>query len=260
MFDISREHGGTTAALRILPLLEVMGMRSSRLRILALLALAVAFGCGGGEDESQNEETAGGEDPWSDVDLGGDHRGIDVESMEESHPEQVADTEETATGPARITVVNRVGNEDVGGNVSVLDLEGEVVESGRSGATFVLEPGTYRLAGEITSDDDVLGKPSKQMEDTVTIEPGQQETLPVAFSVANVKLRVERNGRPVRTWRAQLTRRGSETPITLSSSDDFRHIQAGRYDGTVRFGAHNVEVENIIFQGGARGEIPIRVQ
>ncbi len=233
----------------------------SELRILALLLGAVAFGCGGGEDEeAQNEQTSGGEDPWGEVDLGGDHRDIDVESMEESHPEQVADTPDEASGPARITVVNRVGGEDVGGNVSVLSLDGEVVESGRSGSTFTLQPGEYRLAGEITSDDDVLGKPSKQMEDTVLIEPGQETTLPVAFSVANVKLRVERNGRVVRTWRAELTRRGAEAPINLSSGDGFRHIQAGRYDGTVTFGAHRVEVQDVIFQGGARGEVPIRVQ
>lgn len=231
------------------------------LRVFALLLGAAAFACGGGEDDgAQNESTSGDEDPWAEVDLGSDHDDIDVEPMEESHPEQVADTEPETSGPARITVVNRVGGEDVGGNVSVLGLDGEVVESGRSGATFILQPGEYRLAGEITSDDDVLGKPSKQMEDTVTIAPGQEATLPVAFSVANVKLRVERNGRPVRTWRAELTRRGSETPITLSSRDDFRHIQAGRYDGTVTFGAHRVEVQDVIFQGGARGEVPIRVQ
>lgn len=232
----------------------------SELRILALLLGAVAFGCGGGEDEAQNEETSGSEDPWSDVDLGGDHTDIDVESMEESHPEQVADTPDEASGPARITVVNRVGGEDVGGNVSVLNMDGEVVESGTSGSTFTLQPGEYRLAGEITSDEDVLGKPSKEMEETVMVEPGQEATMHVSFSVANVKLRVERNGRVVRTWRAELTRRGTETPINLSSSDGFQHIRAGRYDGTVTFGAHRVEVQDVIFQGGARGEVPIRVQ
>jgi len=232
-----------------------------QLKIMGMLLGALAFACGGGEDEdTDQEQTSGGEDPWSDVDLGGDHRNIDVDEMEESHPEQVADTEPEATGPARITVVNRANNEDIGGNVSVLNLDGEVVESGTSGSTFTLEPGTYRLAGEVTSDDDVLGKPSKQMEDTVTISPGQEETLPVSFAVANIKLRIERNGRVVRTWQAELTRQGSEAPINLTSRDDFQHIQAGRYDGTVRFGSHRVEVNDVILQGGSRGEIPIRVQ
>lgn len=233
----------------------------SELRILALFLGAFAFACGGGGDGGEDQgTTSGGEDPWAEVDLGGDHRNIDVDEMEESHPEQVADTEPEATGPARITVVNRANGEDLGGNVSVLNLDGEVVESGRSGSTFTLEPGTYRLAGEITSDDDVLGKPSKEEEDTVTISPGQEATLPVSFAVANIKLRIERNGRVVRTWQAQLTRQGSEEPINLTSRDDFQHIQAGRYDGTVRFGAHRVEVTDVILQGGSRGEIPIRVQ
>lgn len=232
-----------------------------QLKIIGVLLGAFAIACGGGEDEeADQEQTSGGEDPWAEVDLGGDHRSIDVDDMEESHPEQVADTEPEATGPARITVVNRAGNDDLGGNVSVLSLDGEVVESGRSGSTFTLEPGTYRLAGEITSDDDVIGKPSKEMEDTVTIEPGQEATLPVSFAVANIKLRIERNGRPVRTWQAQLTRQGSEEPINLTSRDDFQRIQAGRYDGTVRFGSHRVEVTDVILQGGSRGEIPIRVQ
>jgi len=232
-----------------------------QLRIMGMLLGAFAIACGGGEEEeAQQEETSGGEDPWAEVDLGGDHRSIDVEDMEESHPEQVADTQPEATGPARITVQNRANGEDIGGNVSVLNLDGEVVESGRSGATFILEPGTYRLAGEVTSDEDVLGKPSKEMEDTVTIEPGQVATLPVSFAVANVKLRIERGGRAIRTWQAELTRRGSETPINLTSRDDFQHIQAGRYDGTVRFGSRRIEVSDIILQGGSRGEIPIRIQ
>mgnify|MGYP001355904786 CR=1 FL=1 len=225
--------------------------------MLALGALA----CGGGEEPVAEEETAGGEDPWSTVDLGGDHRNIDVESMEESHPELVADTDEDeGTGPARITVVNRVAGEDVGGNVSVLSLDGSVVESGRSGSTFTLEPGTYRLAGEITSDDDVVGKPSKQMEDTTEIRPGQEETVAVVFSVATVKLRIERGGRVVNTWRAELTRQGTDEAIELSSRDDFRHVRAGRYDGTVIFGVNRIAVSDIILQGGARGEVPVRIQ
>ena len=224
------------------------------------LSMVGLLACGGADDDANTEATSGDEDPWASVDLGEDAEDIDVDSMEEEYPEQVADVEEEATGPARITVVNRVGNDDLGGNVSVLNASGEVVESGRSGSTFTLPAGTYRLAGEITSDDDVVGKPSKEMEDTVEVRAGQTTTLAVVFSVATVKLRVERNGRVVGTWRAELTRQGTDEAVALSSRDDFRRIRAGRYDGTVIFGANRIEVNDVIFQGGARGEVPIQVQ
>ena len=226
--------------------------------VIAASLLAVALGCGGDASTESAENTSGDEDPWGDVDLGGDPDDLQVD--DEPDEATVAQARTTPTGPGRLRVINRVMSEDVGGTVKVLDESGSVVASGNSGDTFTLPAGNYRLTGEVTDDEVVLGGASKESDETVALPAGGEATGTVNFSVAHVKVRVERGGRVIRTWQMELTRQGSQSPINLRSSDGFLHIRAGRYDGTLRFGTTRIEVTDIIFQGGASGEVPIRVE
>jgi len=219
------------------------------MRNLAPLAiLLISIGCGGAaantddtadldetepvQDETLAEETSGDEEP-----------------------------EPPATGPGQLRVVNRVGGEDSTGTVRVLSASGEVVAEGRSGDTFTVEAGSYRLVGEITDAAVLIDTPTRESDGMITVLAGQEQAATIDYPRARVRLRVTRRGRAVPRWRMEVRRQGQEgaEPLELRSSEQHTPITPGRYDATLHFGANRIEVTGIIFQGGATMDVPVNV-
>lgn len=154
-----------------------------------------------------------------------------------------------------------MGGEESTGNVRVLSASGEVVAEGRSGDTFTVEAGSYRLVGEITDAAVLIDTPTRESDGMITVLAGQEQTATIDHARARVRVRVTRRGRPVAQWRMQLRRQGVEgaEPITLRASEQHTPITPGRYDATLQFGANRIEVTGIIFQGGATMDVPVNV-
>ncbi len=214
------------------------------MRITFIFA-ALLYACGGTPPASE---------PADESTTVGDEEVQPVEPEPEPEPEVVA-----PSGPGHLRVANRVGGEEIGGNVQVLDESGEVVAEGSSGETFDLPAGSYALVGEVTDATILLGTPTTQSEDRVTLDAGSDAEGFVDHGRALVRIRVTRNNRNVRRWRLELTRRGSETTLNLEPTEEYVPVTPGRYDGVVHFGSHQIEVTNVIFQDGARRDLPIRV-
>lgn len=213
-------------------------------RGLALSVLLVAAGCGGSDAETQNTE------PEPVVDTSGDEA-----TDEEPEPEPLQ------TGPGRLRVVNVVGGAEVGGEVQVLDPAGEVVAEGTSGDTFNVESGSYRVRGHITDRAILIGMPTTELDGTTTVSPGETSTAQVNFPVSHIIINVRRGGRPVARWRLTVTRENVAEPteIVLEPSQTHIPITPGRYSGTLRMGSTEIAVSGLIFQGGARMNVPVNI-
>lgn len=222
------------------------------MRHLVLLAVAwgLVSGCGGGQASSGTTAEAV-DDPAPIADT-------EATAEQEVVPEQ--EEEPVATGPGRLRVINRVGGQDSTGSVRVLDAAGETVAEGASGDTFDLEAGSYRVVGEITDAAVLIDTPTREADGMVTVVAAQEQTIGIDHPVSNVRLRVTRAGRPVARWRMEVRRQGGEgEAIELRSSNDHIPITPGRYDATLHFGNAQIQVTGIIFQGGARMDVPVNV-
>ncbi len=214
------------------------------------LALLLSTACGGGDEPAENPEPL--------AETGGDEAPApqpEVEDEPEPEPEPVP------VGPGQLRVVNRVGGQEVGGRVRVLSEAGEVVAEGDAGATFNVDSGSYRVVGEITDADVLIDTPTHELEGMVTVPAGETATAEVDFPVSRILLNVTRRGRPVRSWRLQVTREGFDAgePVTLTPSREHIPITPGRYSGTLTTGGSQIEVTGLIFQGGARMTVPVAV-
>ena len=221
-------------------------------RALILSALLVTAGCGGSDAPAEDGEPQ----PVAET-SGGDTTSPEPEPAAEPAPEP----EPEPTGPGQIRVVNVVGGEEVGGEVAVMNEAGEVVAEGASGDTFAVESGSYRVRGHITDDDVLIDTPTTELDGMTTVPAGQTATAQVDFPVSHIIINVRRHGRAIARWRLTVTRQnvdGAE-PIVLQPSRTHVPITPGRYSGTLRMGGAQIEVNGLIFQGGARMSVPINV-
>ena len=227
--------------------------RTFSLNLLLVIAGLAVVGCGGGQSAS--------DDP-GDTELADTSGDEAVAPTPEPEPEpEPAPEPEPVSGPGQLTVSNRVGNEDGGGTVQVLDQAGEVVAEGNSGQTFNVESGSYRVRGTIADAAILIDTPTHELDGMVTVPPGQTTTASITFPVSHIRINVRRGNRTVARWRLEIQREGREQgeTITLEPSSDHVPITPGRYSGTLRFGGQQIEVSGLIFQGGARMSVPINV-
>jgi hypothetical protein len=212
--------------------------------------------CGGGEEPAPEPTTGAEVEPDQPMDIDED---ID-ESIDEEHREPSDEPEavDTPTGPGRLTVFNRVGTDNVGGTVSVMDLEGEVVAEGASGETFDLPSGQYTLAGTITDPAILIDTPTDQGDDPVTVRPGATTEGLVRHGRARIRLRVRRGNREISQWRLEITR-GEETITMRSNGNEYIPVSPGRYNGVLHFGTNQITVNDLIFPDGASRDLPINV-
>ena len=96
-------------------------------------------------------------------------------------------------------------------------------------------------------------------EDNVIVSPGQTAEVVFTYEVARVRLDVRRGGRPVSGWRMVLTREGESTEIPMQPSTEHMMFAPGRYSGVLTTGGARIEVNGLIFQGGATMDVPVNV-
>lgn len=206
------------------------------------------MGCGGGAAEPVASEPTSGQE---------------VAVAREVEPEPVEEepvTEPPPRGPGRLRVSNVAGGQDVGGTVRVLSASGEVVAEGRSGQTFTVDAGTYRIAGAVTDASVLVDTPTRESEDAATVTAGEQTEARVVHPVARVRLRVTRRGRPVGSWRAELQRQSGGDTIEIRATESHTPISPGRYDAVVFVGSERFEVSGVIFQGGSTMDVPVTIE
>lgn len=215
-----------------------------------ILGGALVFGACGGASESGSDEPV---DTEPVADTSGDEVAPD-EPVEAVEPE-------ARSGPGQIRVVNRIGGEDSTGTVRVLDEAGEVVAEGTSGDTFNVPSGSYRVVGEITDAAVMIDTPSHELDGLATVPAGETYTAHVDFPVSRILVQVRRANRPLARWTLQLQREGRDEGETIELSPSSSHvaITPGRYGGMLRFGASQIEVSGLIFQGGATMTVPVNV-
>jgi hypothetical protein len=180
---------------------------------------------------------------------------VEPESEGEAEPEPVP------TGPGRLRVVNVVSGAEVGGHVQVLDEAGEVVAEGTSGDTFDVQSGSYGVRGQITDASTMIDTPTTELDGTTTVAAGETSTAQVNFPVSHIMINVRRGGRPIARWRLTVTRENVEDPAELVLEPSRTHvpITPGRYSGTLRMGSAEIAVTGLIFQGGARMNVPVNI-
>lgn len=218
---------------------------------VALVACLGMVGCGGsGPEAGVAEPTSGAEVAAA--------REPAPRVEDEPAPEPVA---RPVRGPGRLRVVNMVGGRDAGGTIQILDGSGRVVLEGRSGETYSLDAGTYRVVGTVTDRTALVDTPTREEEDPVTVAAGREEVVRVAHPVARVRLAVTQRGRPVASWRAELRRTtGQGGVLELQPSETHTPVSPGRYDAVVHVGGQRFTVTGVIFQGGATMDVPVTIE
>lgn len=209
------------------------------------IALVCALGCGGGGESEEgvgSASTTGSEEEVTPTPI--------EEPIEEEEPEP--EVAEPSDGQVRIVL--KVGNETAAGRVQLLDETGAVAAEGGAGERFTLPEGRYRVVA--TLDPGALAG-STPREDAIFVEPGQSERT-ITWEVTRVRFAVRRRGQPVSRWRIVAQREGGEE-LTFEPTEEFRVVMPGRYRAVLTFGAQRVEVNGLIFQGGATQTVPVDV-
>lgn len=218
------------------------------MRLFILLFVLPAIACGGGTSSAETTPPPTHTPPVQDMDEG------EYEDEEEDFEEEVAEP----TGPGQLHAVIRVGNEEREGAVSVVSGQGDVVAEGRSGETFTVPSGSYRVVGAFDAPE---GQSSLYgtREESARVTPGGTAEVELRYEVARIRINVRKNGRPVARWRLVLTREGSEGEITLNPSTEHVTVPPGRYSGVLHAGASRIDVAGLQFQGGATMDVPVNV-
>lgn len=210
---------------------------------LCLGALTASLACGGGEDTTPPpEETAGNETP------------APIEPEPEPYVEPEPEPE--PSGPGQLHAVIRMLGEDQPGTIQVRSLAGDVVAEGNSGDTFDVPSGEYLVAAML---DESLLPGHDAREERSIVDPGETANVTFTYQVARVRIVVRRGNRPVNNWRLVVTREGSDHEVRLQPSADHQVVTPGRYSGTLTTGGSRIEVNGLIFQGGATMDVPVNV-
>lgn len=216
-----------------------------------MLAAALLLGACGGSD-------APAEEPMDD--------GVATTGDEVAEPEpEIEEPEPEPTGPGQLRVAVTVGGEAAeSATVRVMDESGETVAEGAPGDTFSVDSGSYRVAASIGDATLLADTPTRELDGMATVRPGDTAEVTVEFPVSRVMIEVRRRGRPVARWELTARREnpgpGEEAAeFQLEPSREHVPVTPGRYAGTLRFGGQQIEVNGLIFQGGARMTVPVNV-
>jgi len=215
-----------------------------------MLAAALLLGACGGSD-------APAEEPIED--------GVATTGDEVAEPEpETEEPEPEPAGPGQLRVGVTVGGEAAeSATVRVMDESGETVAEGAPGDTFSVDSGSYRVAASIADATVLADTPTREL-DGMAVRPGDTAEVTVEFPVSRVMIEVRRRGRPVARWELTARREnpgpGEEAAeFQLEPSREHVPVTPGRYAGTLRFGGQQIEVNGLIFQGGARMTVPVNV-
>lgn len=236
------------------------------MRKLGLVSMVVALAaCGGAEEPKQTAPApaleTGNEAPIGPTEAEGAPagEGSAADGGDDTSTAPEPEPEPQPTGPAKLTADILVDNEEAPGKVRLLSASGEEVGAGTAGKTFTVDAGDYIIEATIEDASVLVDTPTKQGE-MFTLGPGDERTEAVEFGRSRVRLIVKRGARRIRRGRIELRRQGAEvTVLETKIKDEHIPISPGRYEATVHFGQNEVDVSGLVFQGGARQNIPINV-
>ena len=220
---------------------RAVSQKEANMRTFILL-LGLAMACGGDAQpapEPAPQNTAGN----------------DQATEPEPYEEEIEAAPEP-TGPGRIHALIRMRSEDQAGTVSVRSLSGEVVAEGTAGETLEVPSGEYRVHAMM---DPSILPGHVEMDERIFVQPGETSELSFTYEVARIRLNVRRGGRALNSWRMVVTREGGDTEVTLQPSSEHVDIAPGRYGGVLTAGGSRIEVNGLIFQGGATMDVPVNV-
>lgn len=176
------------------------------------------------------------------------------EVLEEAAVEEEVVEEAAEEAPGEVRVALRIGNAPATGTVQLLDASGAVAAEGAAGDAFTVPSGTYRVVATLAEGQLAGAMPR---EESIYVEPGTNERT-ISWEVTRVRFVVRRRGQPVNRWRIVAQREGGEE-LVFEPSEEPRVVMPGRYSAVLTFGAQRVEVNGLIFQGGATQTVPIDV-
>jgi hypothetical protein len=164
------------------------------------------------------------------------------------------------SGAARLTVEAQIDGEPAEVHIQLVDPNGDVAHEGRSGKQVSVPPGRYNIIAKIDDAALLVDKPTRRV-GSVILAAGDEVTEEVEIGRARVRLRVVKGGRAVSNARVELRASGTEQIIyEYSPGNDHIGISPGRYDALVHLPKSKVEVNGLVFQPGARQNIPIEVR
>lgn len=236
--------GGIVALCGAIPTND-LGNEATMRTLTLLLGLSLSA-CGGDTTPVQDdphEDTAGDDQP-------------DLGHADEEFEEEIEEELPEPSGPGQVHVVIRMGGAEQAGTVEVTNRQGETVAEGAAGTTFTVEAGDYHVSGML---DAALLPGHVGREDDVLVSPGQTAEVVFTYEVARIRLDVRRGGRPVNTWRMVLTREGQDIEIPMQPSTEHVMMAPGRYSGVLTTGGARIEVNGLIFQGGATMDVPVNI-
>jgi hypothetical protein len=250
-----------------------------RTTAIALGLMLVA--CGGGSDSSESTtgmqdstESVGSEFPPGPESVPGGSEGSSGQARGSTEGRSGAGSGAATNGnasqgepeeadsdaPARLRAELVIGSDKVDGKVRVLNSRSDkVVEEGRSGQAFTLEPGNYVLKGEITDESILADTPTRKGE-PFRLEAGANRTEKVEFGRARIRLKVVRGRQRIRKATVKLRPQGAdEVVLEYQPGEEYIPVSPGRYDATIEYRNTRVEVTGIMFPAGGKRSIPVRV-
>ncbi|MFT3928434.1 MAG: hypothetical protein QM778_38250 [Myxococcales bacterium] len=179
------------------------------------------------------------------------------EPAEEAAAEEQAAPSEPASGPAKLTVVAKVGRDTASANVKVMSEDGNVLAEGKAGQPLDVQSGDLLIEATITDPKAIIDLPT--MTQSVTLEPGQEATENLSFARSLVRVTVTIKGKVNPTAVVSLTKDGKVVAKLVSGAPDYVSVSPGRYEAKVKSQRAEITVSDLTLNEGATHNIPLNV-
>lgn len=179
------------------------------------------------------------------------------ESLESDAVEEGTQDEPRAA-PGKLTVVAKVGNQEVPVSVRVLTEDGStLLAEGSSGEPLSVMSGELLVEASILDAEAIIDRPT--MRQYVTLAAGQTLTEKLSFPRARVRVSVLLQGKLDSTAVVTLSKKGTPVAKLTSGNEEYVSISPGRYEASVKSQRAEVVVSEIVINEGATQSIPINV-
>ncbi len=179
------------------------------------------------------------------------------EVAEEPEAEAEAAPSEPATGPAKLTVVAKVGRELAPAKIKVLAEDGSVLAEGDAGETLDVQSGELLVEATITDPKAIIDLPTQSQ--SVTLEAGEEKTENISFARSLVRVTVNIRGKVDPTAVVSLKRDGAVVAKLTSGAPDYVSISPGRYEASVKSQRAEITVSDFMLNEGGTHNIPLNV-
>jgi len=180
-----------------------------------------------------------------------------TEAAEDSTAEEEAEPSAPAAGPAKLTVMAKVGRDTTSADVKVYDADGSVLAEGKAGQQLEVRSGDLTVEATVTDPKAIIDLPTQSQ--GVTLEPGQEATETVSFARSLVRVSVNIKGKLDPTAVVWLSKNGKVVAKLVSGAPDYVSISPGRYEAKVKSQRAEITVSDLTLNEGATHNIPLNV-